>query len=170
MNLLLPADYSFVRYLAAKKSVDDRALNRHVWASLTKALPTTDLVAGLRVLEIGAGIGTMLERLLDWGLLTHATYTAIDAEPDNIEEAQRRLPTWAASQGFTVKESQEGMFFQRRKQQVYVELAAVDLFDFVALEHQCGAWDLVVAHAFLDLVHVATTLGDHPSARNRPGV
>jgi SAM-dependent methyltransferase len=157
MNLL-PADYSFVRYLAAKKSVDDRALNRHVWASLAEALPTTDMVAGLRVLEIGAGIGTMLERLLDWGLLTHAIYTAIDAEPDNIEEAHRRLPTWAASQGFAVKESQEGILFQRPKQQVYVELAAVDLFDFVAPEHQCSAWDLLVAHAFLDLVDVPATL------------
>lgn len=153
-----PADYSFARYLAAKKSVDDRALNRHVWASLVEALPASDLVSRLRVLEIGAGIGTMLERLLDWGLLTYATYTAIDAEPDNIEEAQHRLPTWAAGHGFTVTEGQEGMFFQRRRQQVYVELAAVDLFDFVALERQYGAWDLVVAHAFLDLVHVPTAL------------
>jgi SAM-dependent methyltransferase len=158
MSLPKPADYSFARYLAAKKSVDDRALNRHVWASLVKTVPASTPVAGLRVLEIGAGIGTMLERLIDWGLLTHAAYTGIDAEPDNIEEAQRRLPTWAVGQDFTVKGSQEGMCLQRGKQQVFVELAAVDLFDFVAQERQSGDWDLVVAHAFMDLMHVPTTL------------
>ena len=33
-----PTEYSFQRYLSAKKSVDDRALNRLVWQALEKSL------------------------------------------------------------------------------------------------------------------------------------
>ncbi len=36
--MTIPTDYSYPRYLAAKKSVDDRALNRQVFAALAQAL------------------------------------------------------------------------------------------------------------------------------------
>ena len=36
--MAIPTTYQFTRYLAAKKSVDDRALNRHVWHSLAQAM------------------------------------------------------------------------------------------------------------------------------------
>ncbi len=61
-----PEEYSFIRYLAAKKSVDDRALNRHVWETLKSSLAAQVAETPVRILEIGAGIGTMVERLLDW--------------------------------------------------------------------------------------------------------
>ena len=41
----------------------------------------------LRVLEVGCGIGTMVERLLDWGLLVRAAYTGIDVEAEFIRAA-----------------------------------------------------------------------------------
>jgi SAM-dependent methyltransferase len=154
----IPTLYSFPRYLAAKKSVDDRALNRNVWGGLVRALPAATPEVPLRVLEVGAGIGTMVERLLEWGLLTCATYTAIDAQPDNIAEARHRLPRWAAKRGFSVEEGREQICLQRGKQNVVVRLEAVDLFDFVARETGRRAWDLLVAHAFLDLMDVPTTL------------
>ena len=90
MSYLSPSNYSFTRYLAAKKSVDDRALNEHIWQTLAEALPQKPL----QVLEIGAGIGTMIERILERQLFTAGvTYTAIDAQDTNIEEAQHRLRT-----------------------------------------------------------------------------
>ena len=67
-----------MRYLAAKKSVDDRALNWQVWQHLVAALPRATLEQPLRILEVGAGIGSMVERLLTDDVLTHATYTAIE--------------------------------------------------------------------------------------------
>jgi SAM-dependent methyltransferase len=154
----IPTTYSFPRYLVAKKSVDDRALNRHVWGGLVRALPPATREVPLRVLEVGAGIGTMVERLLEWGLLTSATYTAIDAQPDNIAEARHRLPRWAAKRGFSVEEGREQICLQRGKQNAVVRLEAVDLFDFVARETGRRAWDLLVAHAFLDLMDIPTTL------------
>ena len=67
--MAIPTTYQFTRYLAAKKSVDDRALNRHVWHSLAQAMSAAVPDGPVQVLEIGAGIGTMVERLVEWGLL-----------------------------------------------------------------------------------------------------
>lgn len=53
-------EYSFPRYLLAKQTVDDRALNKDVFAALNANLPA----APLSIVEIGAGIGTMLRRLV----------------------------------------------------------------------------------------------------------
>ena len=131
-------DYSFTRYLAAKKSVDDRALNRHVWDMMVRALPMATAATPLRVLEVGAGIGTMIERLWQSGLLVHADYTAIDAEPANLRAAQERLSTL--------------------RPVLNLKLEAVDLFDFVERERGRQRWNLLIAHAFLDLMNVPATL------------
>ena len=70
-------EYSFPRYLEAKKSVDDRALNRQVCEVLSEQLQSYPGRKPLSVLEIGAGIGTMIERLLEWNLIHDASYTEI---------------------------------------------------------------------------------------------
>ena len=133
---MVPSDYSFTRYLAAKKSIDDRALNEQIWQALKEALPKTPL----QVLEIGAGIGTMVERTVERQLFTGdvTTYTAIDAAVSNIKEARRRQHSLPES--------------------FALQLEAVDLFDFAAREQGKRGWDLLIAHAFLDLVDLAQTL------------
>jgi SAM-dependent methyltransferase len=156
--MTIPTTYSFTRYLAAKKSVDDRALNRHVWGSLVRVLPGANATTPLTLLEVGAGIGTMVERLLDWGPLTHAAYTAVDAEPIHIEEARRRLPGWAASRDFNVEQAGNKLCFQRGEQKVSLELEAINLFDLVNRVRGQRAWDLLIAHAFMDLVDVPARL------------
>src|SRR5262249_11951086 len=147
----IPVTYSFTRYLAAKKSVDDRALNRQVWQSLVAALPQATPGNPLQILEVGAGIGAMLERILARAVLTNATYTAIDIAPDNIAETHHRLPRWAASLGFHLREnSREQIRLQRKGQHIRVETEAIDLFHFIAREQGQRAWDLLIAQAFLD--------------------
>src|SRR6266404_131689 len=98
---------SLIRYLAAKKSVDDRALNLQVWQRLVAALPRVTPQQPLRILEVGAGIGSMVERLLAGDVLTHSTYTAIDKAPTLIAEAKRRLLQWADEQGIRVDENRQ---------------------------------------------------------------
>jgi predicted O-methyltransferase YrrM len=155
----IPGTYSFARYLTAKQSVDDRALNRHVWQSLGAALPRATPEQPLRILEIGAGLGTMVERLCAGGMLTNATYTAIDLEPTLIAEARRRLPQWAAAQGWQVhQDGPEQLHVQRPGQDIRVATEAIDVFRFIAREQGQRVWDLLMAQAVLDLVHVPTTL------------
>ena len=157
--MTIPTEYSFIRYLAAKKTVDDRALNQHVWASLKRALSDSSVASPVKVLEVGAGIGTMIERVFDWGLLTEAAYTAMDAEPSSIAEAQVRLPRWAARQGFNVwRETAAQMQFQQAARKIAVELEAVDVHAFAAREKGRRAWDVLIAHAFLDLMDIPRVL------------
>ncbi len=125
--------YDFPRYLAAKKTVDDRALNGHVWQALRQHMPRQP-----NILEIGAGIGTMAERLAEQQFITSACYTAIDNQPENITTARQRLANLPAG--------------------IELHLEAIDLFDFMARERGQRYWDLLIAHAFLDLMDIPATL------------
>jgi hypothetical protein len=155
----IPRAYSFARYLSAKKSVDDRALNQSVWQSLLAALPRATPEQPLQILEVGAGLGAMVERLVASGVLTYATYTAIDLEPALIAEACQRLPQWAAAEGWQVQQDrQEQIHMQRPGQDIKVDTEAIDVFRFIAREQGQRTWDLLVAQALLDLVDVPTVL------------
>lgn len=155
---MIPNKYSFTRYLSAKKSVDDRALNRGVWGTLADYLPSSSPGKPLQVLEIGAGIGTMIERMVDWGLLKFANYTAIDAQAEVIDSARQRLPSWAQAQGFQTKKTYPGLLISGEKIDINVQLENIDLHNFIASHKGRRAWDVLVAHAFLDLVDVPRAL------------
>ena len=151
--------FDFSRYLASKRTVDDRALNRQVWQTLA------DAVAGarpadrpLRVLEVGAGIGTMVERCVEWGLFTRSgsykrsqgggartfavDYTAIDSEESNIEVARRRLAHLTSGEESGLR----------------VRLQTANLYEFAARRENRQRFDLIIAHALLDLLHLPTAL------------
>jgi SAM-dependent methyltransferase len=154
-----PAAPDFVRYLAAKKGLDDRSLNRPVWDALAQAVKDRPDSSPLRVLEVGCGIGTMAERLLDWGLLTRAAYTGIDVEAEFIRAAAARLHGYAAARQASLIEASGGvMLFSTPAQDVRITLEAADLFDFLDREPGKSTWDLLVAHAVLDLIDLATVL------------
>jgi SAM-dependent methyltransferase len=154
-----PAAPDFVRYLAAKKDLDDRSLNRPVWDTLARAVQDRPGSSPLRVLEVGCGIGTMVERLLDWGLLTRAAYTGIDKEAGLIRAAVTRLHGFAAARQASLIEASGGvMLFSTPAQDVRITLEAADLFDFLEREPGKSAWDLLIAHAVLDLIDLAATL------------
>jgi SAM-dependent methyltransferase len=155
-----PVEYSFRRYLAAKKSVDDRALNRQVWRSLRQALAESAASSPLRILEVGAGIGTMIERILAWNLLPGgALITAVDIDPEAIAEARERLPRWGAAAGYEVAPGpEEAILLREAGRQVTIRLEAADIRQFIRRESHPQAWDLLLAHAFLDLVNIPTAL------------
>ncbi len=141
-----PSAYSFIRYLSAKKTVDDRALNAHVWETLRGAVCADEAALGgrpLRVLEVGAGIGTMVERVVERGLLGAADYTVLDEQPDNLAAARARL---------TPKTQPDG------EQRLRLAFLAGDLLEYTARPEQAGAWDLLIAHAVLDLLPLSEAL------------
>lgn len=140
----------------------------------------------LRVLEVGAGIGTMVERFLTWAPPRDIAYTALDALPENIAEARRRLPAWTAAYGLEVsvdaadclrlslpgKRVDVGRGRRRLPKQarapdavgasgarsVEIELVTADLFDFIVAQADRPPYDLLIAHAFLDLMNIPATL------------
>ncbi len=155
-----PSEYRFTRYLAAKKSVDDRALNRHVWSSLRDSIAFLKLnQQPLRVLEIGAGIGTMVERVLEWQLWGgDVVYTAIDADPDNIATAYRRLHDWGDMHGYEIDRTERKIALVEPNRAISLALETIDVFDFIQREAGRQTWDLLIAHAFLDLIDIPSIL------------
>lgn len=146
----------FIRYLAAKRTVDDRALNRGVWETLAQRLPGE---RPLDVLELGAGIGTMIERCLDWHLLNTARYTALDADPGHLAAAQARLQGWAEQPGWQVAGVRPGeLRLEGEGRRLDLEFAVADAFAYAESNRGRRAWDLLIAHAFLDLVDIPTVL------------
>jgi len=140
-------EYSFPHYLLSKQSVDDRALNRIVLDSLKSALPA----APIRMIEIGAGLGTMLVRLLRWNVITKSEYVLVDEMDENIEAAKEWIPLWAGESGLTVEriaENQLRVFDQGHDVLIHFECA--DVFDFIQRKPKPA--DLLIAHAFLDLL------------------
>lgn len=147
-------------YLAAKKSIDDRALNRYVWAALCQALPQTTGAEPANIVEIGAGIGTMLARVVDWGLLTGpATYLATDCDADHLRLARHYLADWADDRGHALHwpEMHRGHLCTAQAEIVLV-LETVRAEELAHRTKTRGTFHLVIAHAVLDLINLPAVL------------
>jgi SAM-dependent methyltransferase len=141
--------YPYTRYLAAKKSVDDRALNRQVLDDLCRLMPS----GACRVLEIGAGLGTMVARLLEWQVITTGEYTLLDVDRRLLRDSRTWLCEWACARGLAAQPLPDGM----RLGDLRVRLVEAELGSYLETGHGEPA-DLLVANAFLDLVDVPAAL------------
>ena len=141
--------YPYRRYLAAKKSVDDRALNRHVLAELRRLVPPGEP----RILEIGAGLGTMVARLLEWQVIGAGEYTLLDVDGRLLDDSRAWLTAWARARGVPVEPLPDGV----RLGELRVRLVEAELGDHLAAGRGEPA-DVLIANAFLDLVDVPAVL------------
>ncbi len=135
---------AFAHYLEAKRTVDDRALDRRVLETLRRRLENT---AEPSIADVGAGIGTGIERLLDWQVVTQPTYTAIEHDSDLLATARARL---------------EG--------RINAEFIASTLTDFAADGENLARFDLVIAHALLDIVELTPALNNLVSLAHPGGL
>ncbi len=155
-----PADRSTQRYLTAKRTVDDRALNEDVFDTFETAL-----TGSTRLIEVAAGVGTMLNRLLEREILPeNVTYTLLDIDPANVAAANDRISSGARSLGYDVspEEPPTGLFpdaeasfvltLSREGHRVRVEAGSADVFEFVSRVAGNRSWDVLVGGAFLDIV------------------
>lgn len=151
------ADY--IQYLSVKRMVDDRALNHHVWQTLKSRI--ADLPEGrpVRVIELGAGIGTMVERLIEWQLAPYLEMTLIEQNPDFVAAVPRRMAEWAAgSDGRLIRGDENRLVIGHAEGQARVAALAADLYDAFAAPPDPGSWDLVIAHGVMDLVDIGRVL------------
>lgn len=143
---------SYIRYLASKRTVDDRALNARVFRALQDALRSRPREVSSAVLETGAGIGTMIERALEWQLLENADYTAVDRDAELVNEMIRRLTT--RPDCTEASEDRRTILLKRENATVAVRPVVQSLEDVVADDASRGAYDVVIANAFLDLTDI----------------
>jgi hypothetical protein len=167
-----PDHYTFQRYLASKRTVDDRALNHHVWQSLHRELARHDFehrastARPLTILEIGGGIGTMVERLLEDGRLPQTLYHLLDEQAENITTGNAHLKErfgLSASllpqpNAFHIAPTYRQLLSNQSGTILDLHLYAGDLYEFLETAGPLTHLDLVLAHAFMDLVNIPTTL------------
>lgn len=146
-------DYSFPHYLLSKQTVDDRALNKDVLNALRAHMPSQPV----SIIEVGAGIGTMLKRLVHWNIFCVGEYVLVDAMKDNMDYALEWIPQWATKTGLSVErigDQQLKLCDQTRDIRIRFECA--DVFDFIQ-KNKVPA-DALIAHAFLDLLPLPESL------------
>lgn len=152
MTKALNMEYSFQRYLLAKQSVDDRALNKDVLNALKLNLPQQPI----RIIEVGAGIGTMLRRLARWDVIQRAEYVMVDEMAENAAYASEWAKVWAEEAGLSVEGSGKRLRLFDERRDIRIRFERADVFDFIQ-KNQTRA-DLLIAHAFLDLLPMPESL------------
>ncbi|MHC3438412.1 class I SAM-dependent methyltransferase [Natrialbaceae archaeon A-gly3] len=150
----MTASMSTQRYLEGKRTVDDRALDRRVLERFTAELAgRASENEGVRIVELGAGVGTMVARLAAWGSLpTDVTYRAVDRDRESIAHAHERLPSWLEDAGYDVETREGGVLARKEDRRLEVTLEVADAFEI------SGEVDAVIAAAFLDLVDLERAL------------
>jgi SAM-dependent methyltransferase len=147
----------FVRYLSAKRSIDDRALNRVVLDALRSHLVPGPPDRPLRVLEVGAGNGTMMQRLVEWELVGRADYVGLDADAGAVADGVARLAGWAGARGLEVVDGPAPRL-RGPGLDLSVRMLEGDLLRFDPSAVDLDAVDLVIANQFLDLMDVGALL------------
>ncbi|TQQ79808.1 class I SAM-dependent methyltransferase [Halonotius terrestris] len=150
-------DDDFLAYLDAKRTVDDRALHRPTFDRLTAELEGRATARGdapVRILEVGCGVGTMLDRLREWDALPVAVeYVGVDVAETNIEEFADRL---REGEFRAVGDRQFKFDSDDADTQIDVSLHAADAFEFATEQEaetdDVPAFDLLIGMAFLDIV------------------
>src|ERR1700724_2903789 len=139
----------YARYLAVKTTVDDRALNGHVLAELRRLIPA----GAPRVLEVVAGLGTMVARLMDWGVADAGEIVLLDAQRQLLDVSRRWLRDWAAARGLRSDLLPDGL----QVGDLRVRLVHAELGTYLEAAHGPTA-DVLIANAVLDLVDVPAIL------------
>ena len=130
-----------VRYLEAKRSVDDRALSPRVCERLLSELPTAP-----KILDAGCGTGATLQRLWEWDV-TAGNYRGVDRGERVVAFAREERPRILEWQGADVTRSGTETLVD----DLSVQFEAGDAFETFAGTTDA---DLFVAAAFADLVPV----------------
>lgn len=135
----------YVRYLEAKRTVDDRSLSTRVIDSLRDKLPATPTI-----FEAGCGTGVTVSRLLDWGSRS-GTYRGVDTDIRSVEYARENRPAELREAGYEVTETELG----GQVESLDFRFEVGDAFEAIAAE---SGLDLIVAQQFLDLVDTELAL------------
>ncbi|MFC7046746.1 class I SAM-dependent methyltransferase [Halobacteriaceae archaeon GCM10025711] len=138
-------DHARVRYLEAKRTVDDRALNERVRRRLLDAAPDD-----CRVFEAGCGTGANVPRLAEWDLDV-GSYLGVDRDAGLVRFARELRPAELRRRGLDAVDTATGCRVDDRPFAFHAG-NALRPGDALRAADSADPVDLVIAHAFMDLV------------------
>ncbi|WP_253736533.1 class I SAM-dependent methyltransferase [Halohasta salina] len=161
-------------FLDAKRTIEDRALNRRVFDRFTDALAdraaaqaaepdrTAERVVSadpVRIVEVGAGTGSMVVRLADWEVFPpRVDYRAVDLDATTVDLARRRLPERLSAAGYTVDRKSDRIVARQPNDGLDRRLEiSLEVGDGFAIDDEA---DAVIAAAVLDLVDLQPAVED----------
>jgi len=120
-------------YLEAKRTIDDRSINPTVWQQMLRAVAERegDL---LQIAEIGAGTGTMIDRLREWGMFDPAILRGRRVQYD----------------GWEINADTAALLQKRVEASAEIHTGRVHVGDVRERDRE-AKFDLVIANAVLDL-------------------
>jgi len=140
---------SFRDYPDIKSALDERSLNPQVRTAFQHALRGREW---LSCLDLGAGAGASLWRLLNADLKADLAITAVDPDRDLLELALRRLAVLLRARDFEVATPGPDHIQARRGgRSISIEFVAAGPEDFNRQE-PTRQFDVVVAHHVTDLL------------------
>jgi len=155
---MIDETFDYREYLAIKQAIDDRSLNPSVWQALAAMLNSQANGPEFRILEIGAGTGSMILRLLDAGLLNHCQYFAVEREPGFDRVAENDLSVWAGAHGFMMEAVGPSCWTLKNAEKVIkVQWLSADILELASV-FEPGYFDLLIGHAIVDLLPVPACL------------
>jgi len=148
----------FQDYLEAKIALDARSRNQEVYAAFLEALRTMRHGASLRILDVGCGTGAMLRRLFEEDLAADLDLTALDRDAASLRLARLRLLAEVRAAGLACEEGQDTLAVSRRGNHAVVRFVQGDVLEDAWESGTGEPYDVVMAHAFMDIVPLDRTL------------
>jgi SAM-dependent methyltransferase len=136
-------------YLEAKFPLDERSLNSDVRRACFERLARKRGV--LHCLDVGTGTGAMVRRLLDSGLAASFAITALDRDASVLKIASVAIAAQLERLGYRTRVRASDIEAEHAGRQIRVDFECRGLFEFEPAKR----YDLISAHAFMDIVPIA---------------
>jgi SAM-dependent methyltransferase len=139
----------YADFLRAKRALDERSLNGRLWQRTLRHIEQVGNDTPYSILEVGAGIGGMFERL--WRATTRhlVRYTIVDVEPAHVAAFRDTIVRLAQCSGIEALEHTELDLVDGVRRWA-VSWHAADVFEYLGRSPE-DRFDLVIGQAFLDL-------------------
>ena len=148
---MIPKEYSYTRYLAAKASVDRRAINLQVWNTLISCLQQIPPTVPIRCFEVGGGVGATFRRLLEALPGYSLEYTLLDIDASHLAYFETHITAWMEQEGFVLTSKFDAEYcFGKGERTVKIKVVLADIEVYLQTV-TADRYDLLIAQAFLDL-------------------
>ncbi|CCE22415.1 class I SAM-dependent methyltransferase [Methylotuvimicrobium alcaliphilum] len=143
---------AFAQFLQAKYALDQRSLNPDVWRHFLNELSGRN---PLELLDVGIGTGAMLRRILQHYEHGAMRLTGLDIESGLLGIAETEIAAVLRDKGFAVEKAAGRLSAERDADRIEFQCICTPLSEFRPAPNR---YDVITAHAFMDLVPLRQTL------------